>query len=431
MKVGYIGLGAMGGALASRLLGKVELSVFDLNSVAVAQMVAAGSQAAESASALAAACDVIFLCLPRSADVEQTIFGPHGLAVGLTAGKLVIDQTSGIPAVTAGITKCLAAKGIHMIDAPVAGGVPAAKAGTVTIMGSGTDEAWAIAEPVMQHISPKIYRCSDRVGDGQAMKLVNNAIGAGYRVSTLEIAALGRKFGLPLKDIADRLNAGAAINFTTRGMLAALVEGRSTTNFSMVLMVKDMNEALLLGAAAGVAAPLTAAARSMMQTCVNLVGKNASVEDIIPTTEKLSGVPLTSELLDPLIAVPNGETLERVSAAIERAVELCNQIVVGECAAIGAGFGLTPGTMSTVLNAGSAWSKASERLLPDMAQGEVANLPGSFIEMATNLRLISRLAMLAGVPAVLPQAALAVVETARRQFGDSANPGRLASMFGR
>jgi 3-hydroxyisobutyrate dehydrogenase len=211
----------MGGALAVRLLGRADLTVLDLNPAAVDRMVATGGKRADSAAALGRQTDVL-LCLPRSSDVKRAVFGAGGLAEGLSPGKLVIDRTSGFPAVTAGIARRLAALGVAMADASVAGGVPAAKAGWVTGMGSGPSDAWVTAETVLRKISPKGFHCSDRVGDGQAMKLVNNAIGAGYGVATLELAALGRRFDLGLREISDRLNAGVAIKVTTDGMLAAL-----------------------------------------------------------------------------------------------------------------------------------------------------------------------------------------------------------------
>jgi len=430
MKVGYIGLGAMGGELALQLVGKTDLSVFDLNGQAVNRMVAAGAKSFPTAAALAENSDVIILCLPRSQDVEQVLFGLDGVAQSLSAGKVVIDQTSGIPAMTARMAARLSEIGVYMIDAAIAGGVGAAQVGRATFMGSGVYEAWSRALPILQKMTPNVYRCSDRVGDGQAMKLVNNAIGAGYRIASLELAALGRKFGLPLKTISARLNAGSAINFTTRGMIAALLEGRRTINFSMPLMVKDLNASLAMAASCGASLPLTAAARAVMQITISLMGKETSVEDIIPTVERLSDVEFMSVSTIPVVAPPEGETPESLLATIEQAVEICNWLVVWECAAMGAAFGLSYHAMSTILNAGSAWSAAAEHLLGDIARGEKSILPLSLREATNNLHHISYFAMLVGIPAILPHAALATIESARRQFGDAANSGHVASLFG-
>ena len=225
LRIGYLGLGAMGGALSAHLAKVFDLTVFDRSSEAMAPLVALGAKAAGSPAELARSCDVIILCLPRTSDVQDALFAQGGLAEGLAAGKLLIDQTSGVPEQTKAIAEKLASMSVSMLDAPVSGGIPAAQSGTVTIIASGPDDAWAIAEPVLAAMTKNVFRCSDRVGDGQALKLVNNAIGAGYRMATLELVALGCKLGLELSDLVDALNAGQAANFTSRNMLAGLAWG--------------------------------------------------------------------------------------------------------------------------------------------------------------------------------------------------------------
>ena len=272
VKIGYVGLGAMGGSLSRHLIGKHELRVLDRNPAAVDQLRQAGAQSSADGAELARDCDIIFLCLPRSVDVREAIFGRRGLAEGLAPGKLIIDQTSGVPAQTAAIAAELAKHGVMMLDAPVSGGIPAAQAGKVTIIASGPSPGWNRAEPLLRSMSDKVFRCSDRVGDGQALKLVNNAIGAGYRMATLELVALGRKAGLGLAEMVAALNEGPGANFTSRNMLVGLIENRSTTNFALALMIKDLNEALALGASTSAAMPITQGARSLMQIGLNSPG---------------------------------------------------------------------------------------------------------------------------------------------------------------
>src|SRR5437879_13885235 len=99
MHVGYIGLGAMGGALARHLIGKYPLSVLDINTAAVAAFVKRGAVAAASAAELARTSDSVLMCLPRSYEVRQVVFGAGGLAEGVSPGETVIDQASGVAAV--------------------------------------------------------------------------------------------------------------------------------------------------------------------------------------------------------------------------------------------------------------------------------------------------------------------------------------------
>src|SRR6478672_6344220 len=97
VQVGYIGLGAMGGALARRLLATHRLHVWDLNPQAAGSFEAAGAVVAATASDLARHCNVILLCLPRSSDVYRLLLGPQGIADTLAPGTIIVDQTSGVP----------------------------------------------------------------------------------------------------------------------------------------------------------------------------------------------------------------------------------------------------------------------------------------------------------------------------------------------
>ncbi|MFJ4048943.1 NAD(P)-binding domain-containing protein [Pseudomonas hunanensis] len=305
MTIGYIGLGAMGSALARQLLAHHPLQVCDLNQQAVATLAAQGAHAVPSLTELAQECSVILLCLPRSANVEQVLFGPGGLYPHLREGTLIIDQTSGIPAQTRAFADRLRARGCSLVDAPVAGGVPAAQAGTITIMLAGQAADCARALPVLQMISPRVYHCSERVGDGQALKLVNNIINAGYRISTLELVALGRKLGVPLAVLSEALNTSWAQNFTSRHLLTALLEGRPSSDFALQLMIKDLNQALSLGLEVEAAMPMGSLARSVMQMALSLLGEQACLDDLVGFSESLAGV----RLVDGLAAV-QGEAPE-------------------------------------------------------------------------------------------------------------------------
>ena len=409
----------MGCSLAKHLFGVFDLTVFDRNPAAVEALVAQGAKAVQTGAELARSCDVIVLCLPRTSDVHDALFGPDGLAEGLTPGKLVIDQTSGIPRETAAIADELASRGVAMIDAPVSGGIPAAQDRKVTVIASGSDSAWATAEPVLLAMTDSVFRCSDRVGDGQALKLVNNAIGAGYRMATLELVALGRKMGLSLNSMVKRLNKGQGANFTTRHMLVGLAEGRSTTNFSLALMVKDLNAALSLGAETASPMPMTSGARSLMQMGLNLFGKNAVLDDVIPLTEKLSDVKFKSGEED-------SDDAELLSL-IDRAVMACNAVAVFECVAMGYRFGLPMSQMARILNVGSAWSKASETILPALAAQAVPQLACTIGEARTTFDTLSNHAARVGVPLALPNTLVDFLRFASKD--NDMNFGAVASAF--
>jgi 3-hydroxyisobutyrate dehydrogenase len=289
MNVGYIGLGSMGGALARRLLGSHKLTVWDINSEATAAFAKLGASVVTSAAELALQCDIVFLCLPRSSDVRELIFGSPSLAESLSAGKIIVDQTSGVPGETLDIATQLAGQGIGVIDAPVSGGVSGAVAGTITIMVSGAEDSFQKVLPVLNAISSNVVRCGNRVGDAQAMKLVNNLLSAGARVATLEIVAMGKKMGLPLASMTDVINKGSGRNRTSKVVLPNLSDGKpATSNFTMSMMLKDMNQAVQLGMNCGVPTTITNIVRGLLQIGVSGLGEKAQLEQVTDVIESMA-----------------------------------------------------------------------------------------------------------------------------------------------
>lgn len=302
MRVGYIGLGAMGGALARHLLGKHRLTVFDLNPAVVSTFVEQGAQGALSCAELARECEVLLLCLPRSSDVQQVLFGPEGLAPGLARGTIVIDQTSGVPEQTRGFARRLAEQGVLMLDAPVSGAMATAIAGTISIIASGPRAVFDQVVALLKDISPNLFYCGERVGNGQTMKAVNNLMNVGCRMATLESVALGRKLGLPLEAMTEALNHSTGRSFTSMGMLPNIAAGRQSTKFHLALQVKDMNQAILLGSDEGVPMPIASAGRGLLQIGLNSLGPQAQLEEMIGVIERMAG----TRFVDPT-AHPNAK----------------------------------------------------------------------------------------------------------------------------
>jgi 3-hydroxyisobutyrate dehydrogenase len=320
MKVGYIGLGSMGKPLAQRLIGKYELRVWDISATACAEFRELGASVSPTAADLARQCDVVLLCLPRTENVRQVTFGPGGLIEGLAPGSVVIDQTSGVPGETGDIARKLAARGVSMLDAPVAGGVPAAQAGKITIMVSGPEQAYVKVAEVLQTISSNVFRCGERVGDGQAIKLANNVMNAVCRFATLEAATMGRKMGVPLKTLTEVLNKSTARNRITQTVLPGLIEGKVATNFALPLMVKDVTQAIRLGTDAGVPMPLSSIALGLLQIGVNTLGNDARLEDVPRFVEAMAGTHLADD---------TPATLPEPQSTADACVAQADSLVVG------------------------------------------------------------------------------------------------------
>lgn len=422
MKVGYVGLGALGSQLARRFIGSAELWVWDINADARSTFAdEPGVHVASSAAELAQKCDTVFICLPRSSDVRDMVFGENGLSGGLSPGSTIIDQTSGVPEETRQIAKELAKCDVALIDAAVSASPHIVPLGGATLMVAGPDQTFEKAKPALRIITETIYRCGLRVGDGQAMKIVNNAMNAACRLGTLEVAVLARKAGIPLTDMAVFLNRGSARNQTTDKMLPALAEGKTSTNFALSLMLKDVNQAVSLGMTVGAPMHVTNIVRGLLQIGLNTLDSKARLEDMVGVIETLAGTQLAAppgsasgESSDTKLGITaqlSAHEQQRVQDLLERTIaSLCLHITY-ECAMIGIKYGLSIQAISDVVNKSSGWSESSRSLLPALADGKEAR----DIDIASavkELHLACSFAIRLGVPLLIANSVRSVWEHA-------------------
>jgi len=242
--VGFVGLGNMGGALAARLAsqrdGQLELYVFDLDQARVAEAGLAGARAARSLSDLASRCEVVITCLPTSAHVKSVVSGEGGLGATLAPGSLIIDCTSGEPAVTRELAAELSARGIGLVDAPVSGGPQAAAAGTIAIIAGGPEEWYERALPALRRISPNVRHVGP-VGAGHVVKLLNNVLAAGHRMLAFETAAVAAAQGVDPETFIDVVNLASGRSYATEITMPRHVFGAALAQgFSLGLMAKDV-----------------------------------------------------------------------------------------------------------------------------------------------------------------------------------------------
>lgn len=289
MKIGFVGLGRMGGALARRLMLKHRLYMYDLRPEVRQVFAHEGAEAMPSPVALAKECDLVLTCLPTSAEVREVIFGADGLAAGLKKGAIVADMTTGDPNATRQMAEALQAHEIELIDAPVSGGPHGAVAGTIAIIVGATPAQFEQVRPVFAAISPNIFHTGG-VGTGQIMKLVNNVIAAGVRAATFEGVALGVKNGLDLKTCVDILAKGTARSYTTELALPGLLDPNRKMTFSLGLMHKDVRLATDVAAQSGVPMPLASAVREVFLAAINELGYETDLNDLIRVCERQARV---------------------------------------------------------------------------------------------------------------------------------------------
>ena len=289
MKIGYVGLGNMGGRLARRLQNQFDLVVYDRDDATIQRIVELGATAATSAGDVAAQCDIVLLCLPTSQHVRSVIFDAGGLADNAKPGTLLVDQTTGDPSITREMATALLERGITLIDAPVSGGPMGADAGTIAIMVGASEEHYEVIDPVLRAISPNVFHAGD-VGTGHVIKLSNNLLSAVHRAVSLEALALAVKNGVEPERALDIILASSGRNFYLETFVRShVLTGKLASGFTLGLLHKDVKLACQLGTDTEVPMFFGNLAKEFYQVCINDQGREAEVNNAALLMDKLAG----------------------------------------------------------------------------------------------------------------------------------------------
>jgi 3-hydroxyisobutyrate dehydrogenase-like beta-hydroxyacid dehydrogenase len=298
-QIGFIGLGNMGAAFATRLLmaGK-RLRICDVRAEAVTRFPAPSAVACASPRAVASAAEVVFMSLPTPAVVEQV-----ALDVASAAGdrklRCLIDLSTTGPAMARTLAERLAEVGVVYVDAPVSGGVAGAVAGTVVIMLACTDEMARSLTPLLSLLG-RVFHVGERAGQGQVTKLLNNLLSAGALLLSGEVAALGVKAGIDADTMIAVFNAGSGRNSATLDKYPkAILPGTFNLGFTNALMLKDVELCLQLAHDIGVAMPVGDEIRREWRAATEVTGAQADFTTIVRRSEIRAGVEVRSKLAQP------------------------------------------------------------------------------------------------------------------------------------
>jgi 3-hydroxyisobutyrate dehydrogenase len=293
VRIGFVGIGMMGWPMAAALArAGHEVFAHDTRTERLTQLEAETGCRAAPALADLAGCEMVITMLPDSAAVESVLFQEGGIASVLAPGALVIDMTSGIPAITQRLAERLAQSGIGMIDAPVSGGVARARTAELAIMAGGEESLIDRATPVLEAMG-KVMRAGG-IGSGQAMKALNNLVSAGGFLIGVEALLMGKAFGLSPEAMVDILNASTGMNNSTQKKFKQFVlSGKYDSGFSLQLMVKDLSIALDIGRKAGMATPFSALCREMWASGLAMLEPGADHTALARASEQIAGVKLS------------------------------------------------------------------------------------------------------------------------------------------
>jgi 3-hydroxyisobutyrate dehydrogenase-like beta-hydroxyacid dehydrogenase len=242
MRVGFIGLGNVGGPLAGFVRGAdFDLVVHDLRREAAAPLLERGAVWADSPREVAARCDVVCVCVPGPPEMRAVTLGPGGLMEGLKLGAVVIDLTTNAPPVVREVGTALAARGAHLLDAPIDGGREGALEGQVTLFVGGDEAILETMKPVLDTFAKSVVWVGE-LGAGSVTKIVHNALAMGIDLLLAECLTLGAKAGVAVPRLVEAFREGCIVgqNMTfTKRMPATLFRGDFTARFALALAHKD------------------------------------------------------------------------------------------------------------------------------------------------------------------------------------------------
>ena len=237
MKVGFIGLGAMGAPMARHLHARGVLAAVGNRTQHKADALATelGIRTARSADNFAD-CDVVVLCVPLDYDVLENV---TALAAVLKPGAVVIDHSTVAADTARRAAALLAEHAIGFLDAPVSGGVEGARNGKLSVMVGGGSDMLERARPILAAYAARISHMGD-TGSGQATKAVNQVLVAGINEAVCEGLAMGEKLGLDPQRLLPTLMAGAASNWFLDKRGATMLRDEFTPGFKCAHMLKDL-----------------------------------------------------------------------------------------------------------------------------------------------------------------------------------------------
>ncbi|WP_116091878.1 NAD(P)-dependent oxidoreductase [Sphingomonas crusticola] len=288
--IGFIGLGRMGGPMASRLIeAGHKLYIMDPSDAAAEALVARGAVRAFTPSEIADAAELVFSSLPSPAIVRDIATGEHGLIHGSRIRRFVDLSTIGQAACKI-IAEQLSAKSIAFLDAPVSGGIKGAREGTLAIMVGGGRAHFEELRPILSLLG-KLFFMGETPGSGQTMKLANNIMAACAIAITSEAMAMGIKGGLDPATMIEVLNVSSGRNSATQDKWPRSVLPRSFDfGFATGLSFKDVRLGVEEAEALGVPMIVGSAVRQMLSITNQIYGADSDFTAMAKVVERWAGI---------------------------------------------------------------------------------------------------------------------------------------------
>lgn len=294
MRVGFIGLGHMGGAMATNIRAAgFELVVYDVLDAAVDPLVAAGATRATSPADLAGAVDVVVTMLPGPVQVREVMTGPDGVLEHLAAGATWIDMSTSSPGLGRELAATTSRRRLGQLDAPVSGMAKGAKAGTLQIFVGGDESIYQTHRPLLEAMGDpqRIFHVGP-IGAGHTVKLLLNLLWFDHAIAAAEAFVMGRLAGIDLEVLQRSLVASPANSHFIEHDINSVFEGDYDESFAMRLVCKDLGLAVDMGRDLGVPVEMAALVEQIHRRALATYGPDGGEMLAVKLLEDLTDTPL-------------------------------------------------------------------------------------------------------------------------------------------
>jgi L-threonate 2-dehydrogenase len=290
-KVGFVGLGAMGMGMATQLLKKgFRVAAVDTRPEVKERWTAAGGEWCDSPADAAVGADVFVAMVVNAEQIESVLFGGNGALKSLPSKSVVIATSTVSPAFSRALGKRLVESGYLFIDAPVSGGVVGAESGGLSIMASGSDEAFETGEPVLQAMAAKIYRIGTEPGLGSIVKTVNQLLAGSHIAIAAEAMAFGTRAGADPQVLFDVISHSAGSSWMFNNRVPHMLTGDFTPLSAVNIFVKDLGIVLDVAHELKFPLPMAAIAHQLFLGAAAMGLGSQDDAAVVKFFEKVSGV---------------------------------------------------------------------------------------------------------------------------------------------
>ncbi len=319
MQIGFIGLGNVGGKLAGSILRNgFDLTVRDLNREAAERLLAQGAKWAETPKTMTETCDMVITCLPSPAASAAVMEAQDGILAGLCGGKIWAEMSTTDEAEVKRLGALVEARGATPIDCPVSGGCHRAATGNIAIFAGCRRTAFERALPVLKAMGRRILH-TGALGSASVLKVMTNYLATANLITLCEAMVTSKMAGMDLNTTFEAIRISSGTSFVHETESQVILNGSRDINFTMDLVVKDMNLFLGVSRRAGVALEVAPVLLDIFEDGMARYGAREWSPNIIRRLEEACGVEILapgfpSQMTDDEPEAPGHEVIPTGSA---------------------------------------------------------------------------------------------------------------------